>query len=262
MTSDRQSFVEPFDVFNGNPGGTGNAECGNRCNHLIVGTYRVWESANTDAKARITWNARTGDVTKGTLGNRSFINQLHYAPADQTLAIVGTNDGNVDLLRGLGGTTTTMDVTGGNAVLPNRPILDVAIDPTSVNTTANPLIGYAAVGGFNANTPSTPGHVFRVSCTVNCTSFTWADKTGNLPDVPVDSIVANPKFPQQVFVGTDFGLYFTNDITAASPTWQRFANGLPNAMVWSLQIDRGNTTLSVWTRSRGAYVWALPSQPL
>ena len=29
-------------------------------------------------------------------------------------------------------------------------------------------------------------------------------------------------------------------------------------MVWDMQIDRGSTTLSVWTRSRGAYVYPLP----
>ena len=28
-------------------------------------------------------------------------------------------------------------------------------------------------------------------------------------------------------------------------------------MVWDMQIDRGSTTLSVWTRSRGAYVYPL-----
>ena len=133
-----------------------------------------------------------------------------------------------------------MNVTGGNAVLPNRPILDVAIDPPL--NTERAVIGYAAVGGFNANTPSTPGHVFQVTCTANCASFTWADKTGNLPDIPVDSIIANPNFPQQVFAGTDFGLYFTDDITAASPTWYRFQNGLPNVMIWDMQIDRGCTT--------------------
>jgi hypothetical protein len=262
MISDRQSFVEPFELFKGKPGGTGNAECGTRCNHLMVGTYRVWESINVDAKGAISWTARTGDLTKNTLGNRSFINNLKYSPANMTLGIVGTNDGNVQVLTGLGGTTTAVNLTNGNAVLPNRPILDVAFDPTTNNTVANPMIGYAAVGGFNANTPSTPGHVFRVVCNVGCTSFTWTDKTGNLPDIPVDSIIANPNYPQQVFVGTDIGLYYTNDITANPPTWLRFQNGLPNVMVWSLSIDRGNTTLSVWTRSRGAYVWLLPTGPI
>ena len=33
-------------------------------------------------------------------------------------------------------------------------------------------------------------------------------------------------------------------------------------MVWDMSIDRGSTTLSVWTRSRGAYVWPLPSTSL
>src|SRR5207249_6179212 len=88
-------------------------------------------------------------------------------------------------------------------------------------------------------------------------SFTWANKTGNLPDIPVDSIIVNPNMPQQVFAGTDWGVYYTNDITVGSPSWQRFENGIPHAMVWDMQIDRGSTTLSVWTRSRGAYVYPL-----
>jgi hypothetical protein len=96
-----------------------------------------------------------------------------------------------------------------------------------------------------------------VTCTADCGSFTWANKTGNLPDIPVDSIIVNPNIPQQVFAGTDWGVYYTDDITVASPTWQRFENGIPHAMVWEMQIDRGSTTLSVWTRSRGAYVYPL-----
>ena len=57
-------------------------------------------------------------------------------------------------------------------------------------------------------------------------------------------------------------MYYTDDITAATPTWSRFQNGLPHSMVWDMQIDRGSTTLSVWTRGRGAYVWPLPSGPV
>jgi len=256
---DVQSFVLPYEIYKGIPGDPVNDCPPSGCNHLIVGTQRVWETITGSGG----WYPASMNLVKGTLGNRSFINQLAFEPKDQSRAMVATNDGNVQYGHGvgpgaLGASATWVDLTGSNATLPNRPILDVAMDPT---TTTSP-IGYAAVGGFNANTPSTPGHVFRVVCTADCAAFTWTDKSGNLPDIPVDSIIANPKFAQQVFAGTDWGLYYTNDITAASPTWYRFENGLPHAMIWDMQIDRGNTTLSVWTRSRGAYVWPLPSAPL
>ena len=71
-------------------------------------------------------------------------------------------------------------------------------------------------------------------------------------------MLANPHRPQQVFAGTDWGLFFTDDIDAQPPTWQRFAAGLPSAMVWDLVLDRGASTLAIFTRSRGAYVWPLP----
>ena len=143
------------------------------------------------------------------------------------------------------------------ATLHRKPVFDsgTKLDPSV--SAVNLPVGYAAVGGFDANTPTTPGHVFQVTCAADCGSFTWANKTGNLPDIPVDSIIVNPNNAEQVFVGTDWGVYYTDDITVASPTWQRLENGIPHAMVWDMQIDRGSTTLSVWTRSRGAYVYPL-----
>ncbi len=64
--------------------------------------------------------------------------------------------------------------------------------------------------------------------------------------------------PAQVFAGSDWGLYYTDDITVASPVWLRFTDGLPPVMIWDMAIDRGFTTLALFTRSRGAYVWPLP----
>jgi hypothetical protein len=264
--SDIRSFTMPYEIFKGDLSNPAN-DCGpagptTGCGHLIVGTTKVWETINgtiDDANAPPTWYINgPDDLTKGTLADRSYINQLAFEPKDQTIVIVGTNDGNVQIGFGMGSgsdSSTWVNVTGNNVVLPNRPILDVAFDPT---TTTAPK-AYAAVGGFNANTPTTTGHVFQVTCTANCATSVWSNKTGNLPDIPVDSIIANPKFPTQVFAGTDWGLYYTNDITAVSPTWYRFENGLPHVMIWDMQIDRGNTTLSVWTRGRGAYAWPLPS---
>ncbi len=268
-TGDQQSFILPFEIFKGDPSNPSN-DCGTAgattgCGHLVAGTVRVWETilgATNTGTTTNTWYINSPNLTKGTLGNRSFINQLAFEPKDQTVVVVGTNDGAVQIGRNMGTGTANqaiwVNVTDNNAVLPNRPILDVTFDPT---TTSAP-IAYAAVGGFNDNTPATPGHVMRVVCSTNCATFTWTDKSGNLPDIPVDSIIANPNFPSQVFAGTDFGLYYTDDITAASPIWYRFNAGLPNVMIWDMQIDRGATTLSLWTRSRGAYVWPLPQGPL
>ncbi len=236
---------------------------------LVAGTTRVWETIHggnasfSSADWYVTNNPITQNMTKQSLGNRSFINQVKYSPKYQSVAIVGTNDGNAWIGFNLGTGTQAqanwVDVTGNNTVLPNRPVMGIALDPSV--SAANLPVGYAAVGGFNANTPTTPGHIFQVTCTANCGSSTWADKTGDLPDIPVDSIIVNPNQPQQVFAGTDWGVYFTDDVSVASPTWQRFENGLPHAMVWDMQIDRGSTTLSVWTRSRGAYAFALPGGP-
>src|SRR5437762_1709708 len=266
---DTQSFVLPYDLFHGGiPGGDDCPTAGvpGGCGNLVAGTTRVWETTHggnasfSSSDWYITNNPTTQNMTKQTLGNRSFINQVKYSPKYQSLAIVGTNDGNAWIGFNLGTGTQAqanwVSITGNNTVLPNRPVLGIALDP-SVPAVDVP-VGYAAIGGFNANTPTTPGHIFQVTCRANCGTFTWADKTGDLPDIPVDSIIVNPNQPQQVFAGTDWGVYYTDDITVASPTWQRFENGLPHAMVWDMQIDRGSTTLSVWTRSRGAYAYPLP----
>jgi hypothetical protein len=256
-SGDRISFVFPYELYRYNCPVTG-------CQHLLAGSHRIWETIVGGLPPQTNWYINSPDLTKGTLADRSHINQLDFVVTDESRAIVGTNDGNVQFGFGLGtgvaNSATWVNVTGGNAVLPNRPILDVASDPS------NPLRGFAGVGGFAENSPGTPGHVYQITCTANCVSFTWLDKSGNLPNIPVDSIIVNPNFPQQVFAGTDWGLYYTDDVTVGSPIWYKFTAGLPSVMIWDMSVDfdgSGNaTTLALWTRSRGAYVWPLANGPL
>jgi hypothetical protein len=263
--SDTQSFVLPVNLFHG--GISGGDDCAAGCGHMLAASTRVFETitANILAPGTVSWyvtnNPSTANLTKQTLGNRSYINQVKYSPKFQSVAIVGTNDGNVqvgfNLGTGVANQATWVDVTGSNAVLPNRPVNGIALDPSV--SAANVPVGYASIGGFSANTPTTPGHLFQVTCAANCASFTWLNKTGNLPDIPVDCVIVNPNYPQQIFAGTDFGLYFTNDVTQANPIWYRFESGVPHPMIWDMAIDRGSTTLSLWTRGRGAYVYPLPA---
>lgn len=246
------------------------------CNHMIAGTNRLWETTDlanpTASTMRASWKARTANLTKNNLiigtDNRSYINYVAYSFTDPTVAAVGTNDGNMQIVFGLGGTVgancpmtppldgncaNAVNVTDNNNVLPNRPLFGVRFDARSA------LVAYAAVGGFNQNTPGRPGHVFQVTCAdYGCSSFGWKDKSGNLPNIPVEQIMPNPNLPQQVFAGTDWGLYYTDNIDADSPVWHYF-EGFPRAMVWELVVDRGFTTLAAFTRSRGAWVWPLPN---
>ncbi|GJM08059.1 MAG: hypothetical protein DHS20C11_03350 [Lysobacteraceae bacterium] len=221
------------------------------CDQMLAATNRVFETI-TGGLNGSSWYPNSPDLSKGVLADRSYINQLSHAIPDPSIAIAGTNDGNVQVGFGMGqgvaNSATWVDLTDGNLDLPNRPIMDVVSHGTRTD------VFYAAVGGFDANTPTTPGHIYEVECDdAFCTTFTWRNKSGNLPDIPANSVMVNPNMPGQVFAGTDWGLYFTNDVSATEPVWQKFTAGLPSVMIWDMAIDRGATTLALFTRGRGAY---------
>jgi hypothetical protein len=252
---DRTGFLMDYDLYKF--GGADTCPSATGCQRMVAGTYRVWESLS-GGLPNTSWYINSADLTKAlAVGTAlSIINHVEYAYSDPAKAVVATNDGNVWFGFGLGGGTagsaSWVNLTGGNAVLPNRPVMDVTTDPASAT------IAYAALAGFDQNTPATPGHVYRVTCSADCATYAWTNKSGNLPNIPVNTILLNPNVPGQAFVGTDWGLYYTDNIAAPTPVWNRFDAGLPSAMIWDLVIDRGATTLAIFTRSRGAYVWPLP----
>jgi hypothetical protein len=235
------------------------------CPYMIGGTTRVWETL-LGGIPRESWYANSPDLTKGTLGNRSFNNQLAHATKTPRVVIVGTNDGNVQIghgmNQGVANSATWVNLTDGNAVLPNRPVMDVAVDVGDALDPAASAVGYASLGGFDQNTPATPGHIYQVNCTASCSTFTWRNVSGNLPNIPANSVAVNPNNPNQVFAGTDWGLYYTDDVSATEPVWYRFENGLPRVMILDMAVDRGFTTLAVFTRGRGVWAWPLPTGPI
>jgi hypothetical protein len=251
-SGERLSFLTPLTMYRYGDAASCGLSLG--CTHLLSASQRVWESIQGGIPAS-SWYPNSPDLTKGSLGARSFVNQLAHSFTDPSLVIAGSNDGNVWFGFGLGqGTPNSahwVNVSGGNSVLPNRPILDVSFDAFDTQT------GYVAVGGFTQNTPTTSGQVFRVRCANACASFTWTDLSGNLPNAPVNAISANPRQANQLFVGTDFGVFYTDNVNAVPVHWARLAE-FPNVMVWDFTIDRGFTTLAAFTRSRGAWVVRLP----
>jgi hypothetical protein len=246
------------------------------CRNLMLGEDYVW-AAGAFGVQKPTWKKVSGSVIRAGSTSDSII-ALNMAPSEPKAAATGSAEGKVfwsdNMYTGTACTSaaantasfactpntgaTWRDVDSTNSVLPNRAVLGVAFDPTDHTRV------YAAVGGFNPNTPTTPGHVFEFKW--NGSAFTRLDKTGNLPDVPAAGIVVNPLNRKQVFLGTYFGFYYTDDIDAATPVWTRYQWGLPNTIIQYLTVDRGatgtplqGTTLMAFTYGRGVYAIKLPT---
>jgi len=244
------------------------------CDNYVLGEDYVW-AANSFRQGCPAWTRVSGSLVKTSSGS---ILTVGLAPSEPKAAAVGTSDGKVwwsgSVFSGTSctqadantsafacsenGSATWVDADAANAILPNRAVNQVAFDPTDHNTF------YAAVGGFNTNTPTTPGHFFAF--TQSSGSITVTDKTGNLPDVPASSVAVNPHNRKQVFVGTYFGFYLTDDIDANPVVWTRYQTGLPNTVIKYLTIDRGpasdpikGTTLAAFTYGRGVYLLRLPT---
>ncbi len=75
------------------------------------------------------------------------------------------------------------------------------------------------------------------AATTTSTTLTdnFVEKQGNLPLFPVYSAVINWEDSREVLVGTEFGIFATSDITAASPVWTEENNGIEPVPVFSLR---------------------------
>ena len=90
------------------------------------------------------------------------------------------------------------------------------------------------------------GHVFR--STNGGTS--WSDRTSNLPDIPVNAIVIDPKNHRRIFAATDHGVYQSKN---SGTKWRDFSNGLPNAVVGDMILHERRRVLRIGTHNRGAW---------
>jgi photosystem II stability/assembly factor-like uncharacterized protein len=80
----------------------------------------------------------------------------------------------------------------------------------------------------------------------------WVSVAGDLPERgSVLAIAEDPKDPNLLFAGTEFGLFVTLD---GGKKWQRLKGGLPTVAVRDLAIHKGENDLVVGTFGRGIYV--------
>ena len=85
---------------------------------------------------------------------------------------------------------------------------------------------------------------------------TWADVTGDLPPQPVNAIAVYPSAPTQWFIGTDTGVWTSEN---GGVNWLPFEVGLPNVVVLDLEIQDSLQKLVAGTHGRGTWEVDIPS---
>jgi hypothetical protein len=89
----------------------------------------------------------------------------------------------------------------------------------------------------------------------------WQNISSDLPGVPVNSVVVDPNNANTVYVATDAGVYFTQDVSScAQPTsncWSPFGASLPNVPVTQLDAVNANTGPVLFAATYGRGVWQI-----
>ncbi len=86
----------------------------------------------------------------------------------------------------------------------------------------------------------------------------WASKEGNFPDIPVRDVLQNPLDRTEVIIGTQLGVWITNDFDATNPNWRQSQNGMSDASVtsfdyWAIGGSDTNNKIIASTYGRGVF---------
>ena len=135
---------------------------------------------------------------------------------------------------------------------PRRYPSGISVDSSDPN---HALVSFS---GYNAYTPTTPGHVFDVLFNPGTGTATWTDISYDLGDQPVlDGVFDDAT--GDVYVSTDFGV---DRLAKGTTTWVTAADKLPPVAVYDLMLvpgpKAGERILYAGTHGRGGYRLELP----
>lgn len=207
---------------------------------LYMGTYRVYR---TDDHADH-WQLISPDLTSGCRGaapngGRGCVISALGVTGGGPAVYAGSEEGWIHVTTD----ATIVKPTWARvdkAPLPPRPVQSFAVDRSDYR------LAYVAFGGFNAATPTLPGHVFMTADG----GQTWSDISGNLVDVPVNSLVLDASDPQTLYAGTDVGPMVTHNRGQA---WAPLGTGIPVVTVHQLDLNPHTRQIAAGTHGLGAW---------
>lgn len=202
-------------------------------NTIYYGSDRLYRSADNGATHTV--------VSQNPIASGVAISAIGISPQNDDVRIVGQSNG------GLFGTSTgssTLTNLDPLNTIPNNFIARAVIDPNSATT------AYVTLSAFGVT------NVWKTT-NLNANPPTWTAAASGIPQVPVNALVVDPGNSNNVFVGTDIGVYVSSD---GGTSWAPFGTGLPRVAVFGMAIHPVTRTLRIATHGRG--MWELNAAPL
>jgi hypothetical protein len=195
--------------------------------HIYIGYVNIDYNTTSGAGA---WSTITTSFG-------SPIESLEFAPNNSTI-LYATDGSDVRRFNLSGAVWSNTLITGSLPALTN--ITELTVDPNNAN---HILI---SVGGYNASQK-----VYE-TFDANVASPTWNAINRNIPNVPINCIVMDGDAANTIYVGTDIGVFVTNDNRV---NWIMYNNGLPTTRVYDLEINTALATDRIYAGTFGRGVF-------
>ena len=201
---------------------------------LLAGSNKVWATINSAGS----WTQVSNTLTTGKVSALTIANA-----AAPYLGFAGTTDGHVfkcaSLNPALGiNTWTDISPSGNNAAYVRR----ITVDPSNQQNI------YVCYSGYNDNGLTPTKHIWYSSNQ----GTAWTDISGDLPDVPVHSLLVDNNISTTLYIGTETGVYQSIN---RGTNWTPANTGMPlYAPVDELVYQKGTNNMFAFTHGRSAFM--------
>ncbi len=198
-----------------------------------TGEYLVWDNAQTGN----TFNTKTVTIA-------SQVSAVYTSPTIANRVYFGF--GNGSLLKVDSANTTPIETNISSNLPTGKYLSSIAVETGNEN--------HILVCFSNYNTNS-------IWETTNG-GTSWTSVEGNLPDMPVRSILLNPANADQALIATELGVWSTDNLNGNSTVWGASNTGLANTRVDMLQIRASDKLVLAATHGRGMFYSDIFMDPL
>jgi len=188
-------------------------------NIMFAGYTNVWKTTNMGNS----WTKIS------SFNTTSKINALASSPTNSQIIWAANNNSLYHTIDGgQNWITNTANIGSGN-------ITSIAINKI------DPNIVWITKSGFINNS--------KVYKTTNA-GVSWTNISGSLPNYPANTIVNAPNTSNGLYVGTDLGVYYRDDVLG---DWVPFMKDLPNVLIQELEIFNQGDKIRAATYGRGLW---------